>query len=171
MAYCENCGTELTDGVKFCKHCGVRVGNLGDGAKDIDEAQFLGATPEPEFMSASEFFSDEDDKRISFSVNDQYIKEEDGYKTYWLVPTAQKLEMEPIIVEIEPNSKTYEDTPHEGEEFGYVLEGAIELVYGNRKVSVKKGESFYIETNKIHYLLNKTNKKAKVLWVSCPPNF
>lgn len=61
MTYCENCGTELTDGVKFCKHCGVRVGNLTDGAKGIDAAQFFEAAPEPEFMSASEFFSDEDE--------------------------------------------------------------------------------------------------------------
>ncbi len=61
MTYCENCGTELTDGVKFCKRCGVRVGNLADDAKGVGAAQFFGATPEPEYMSASEFFSDEDD--------------------------------------------------------------------------------------------------------------
>ena len=63
MAYCENCGTELTDGVKFCKHCGVRVGNPVVGSKGVDAAQFFGIAPEPEepeFMSASEFFSDED---------------------------------------------------------------------------------------------------------------
>ena len=63
MVYCENCGTELTDGVKFCKHCGVRVGDSADGAKGISAAEFFSEEapqPEaPEFMSAEEFFSDD----------------------------------------------------------------------------------------------------------------
>ena len=61
MAYCESCGSELTDGVKFCKHCGARVGNLDSDSKEISTSEFFGEeTPqpeEPEFMSAEEFFS------------------------------------------------------------------------------------------------------------------
>ena len=118
-----------------------------------------------------EFFSDADDSRIAFKEEDQYIKEEDGHTITWLVPTSQKLEMEPILVSIMPHSKTFEDRPHEGEEFGYVLEGSIEVVWGNKHETIKKGESFYIETTRPHYLKNNTKKVAKVLWVSCPPNF
>jgi len=118
-----------------------------------------------------EFFNDEDDKRISFTQDDQYVKEEKNHTITWLVPTSQKLEMEPILVEIEPGGKTNEDRPHEGEEFGYVLDGTIELIYGSRKQIVKKGESFYYSTDKKHYLTNIGKRVAKVLWVSCPPNF
>lgn len=59
MAYCENCGTELTDGVKFCKHCGARVGNPTTEAKGVTAEEFFVEAPEPEepeFMSASDFF-------------------------------------------------------------------------------------------------------------------
>ena len=61
MAYCESCGSELTDGVKFCKHCGARAGNLDSDAKGISASEFFEEEPEPdgpEFMSASDFFSD-----------------------------------------------------------------------------------------------------------------
>lgn len=118
-----------------------------------------------------EFFDDGEKKKIIFTEEDQSIKEENGYSINWLVPTSQKLEMEPIIVEIEPHSQTFLDNPHEGEEFGYVLEGAVELIYDGMHQIVKKGQSFYYEADEVHYLKNKTNKKVKVLWVSCPPTF
>ena len=89
----------------------------------------------------------------------------------WLITSSQKLAMESILVEVAPHSQTLEDTPHEGEEFGYVLEGSIDVVYGNVIHTCKKGEAFYFETNKLHFVKNRTNKVAKIIWVSCPPNF
>ena len=75
MAYCESCGAELTDGVKFCKHCGARVGDLSDGAKEI---QFLGdeapEPQEPEFMSAEEFFGGNDN-----SNDDEFVAAEEFF--------------------------------------------------------------------------------------------
>lgn len=41
MLYCENCGTELTEGVKFCKHCGVRVGGSINESKALSVEQFF----------------------------------------------------------------------------------------------------------------------------------
>ena len=43
------------------------------------------------------------------------------YKLMWLVPNAQKNQMEPIMITLEPNGQYIEEEPHEGEEFGYVL--------------------------------------------------
>ena len=118
-----------------------------------------------------EFFKEEQEEQIVFSNDDYFEKDSDGFKTIWLVPTAQKNEMEPIICEIEPKRETLLDMPHEGQEFGYVLEGQITLIYGNKKFIVNKGESFYFTTNNKHYLYNHTNKLAKVIWISSPPNF
>ena len=42
--------------------------------------------------------------------------------------------MEPIIVEIESGGQTAIDEPHSGEEFGYVLEGRITLVYNKKDI-------------------------------------
>lgn len=117
------------------------------------------------------FFNDEAEEEIVFTEEDYFVKEEDNYKMTWLVPNSQKNEMEPILFELAPNSVSDKDMPHEGEEFGYVLEGKVTVVYGNKSVVCKKGEAFYFITSKDHYLKNNTNKLAKIIWVSSPPNF
>ena len=58
-----------------------------------------------------------------------------------------------------------------GEEFGYVLEGAIILMVGEEKHIVHKGETFYLSGKSRHYLKNEKKTTAKVLWVSTPPLF
>lgn len=118
------------------------------------------------------FFNDNEEKeQIIFSQNDYFVKEEEEYKITWLIPNAQKNMMEPILLELEPSAKTLEDFPHEGEEFGYVLEGVLLLINGKNVQKIKKGESFYITSNKIHYLENIGKTKAKIIWVSTPPSF
>ena len=79
--------------------------------------------------------------------------------------------MEPILVTIEPGGSTYPDNPHEGEEFGYVLEGTITVVIGEERHQVKKGESFYLECDKPPFLENNTGRQAKAIWISSPPSF
>lgn len=118
-----------------------------------------------------EFFKEEQEQQIVFTKNDYFEKESEGIKTTWLVPNAQKNEMEPIICELEPNAEAMLDMPHEGQEFGFVLEGQITLVYGSNKYICKKGETFYFTTDKNHYIYNHTNKISKIIWVSSPPNF
>ena len=121
--------------------------------------------------SLKEFFSEEDDEKIVFTEEDYIIKESDDQSLIWLVPNSQKNEMEPVLVTINPGSKTDVDMPHEGQEFGYVLEGRVSIVYGSRSEECKKGDTFYITTDKNHYLYNKGTKPCKVIWISSPPNF
>jgi len=118
------------------------------------------------------FFNEAIDSKIVFKEEDVFIKEsDDNYIINWIIPNAQKNKMEPILVELKSNGITKSDEPHEGEEFGYVLSGAIMLNYGNQVYKVKKGESFYIKTNKTHYIENVSKNPARVIWVSTPPNF
>ena len=118
-----------------------------------------------------EFWNDDEDEKIVFKKTEFIEKHADGYKLQWVVPNSQKNAMEPIHIEIAPHSLTEEDYPHEGEEFGFVLEGEIILVLGKKKQRVKKGESFYFSPKKTHYLINEKDRKATLIWVSCPPNF
>lgn len=116
------------------------------------------------------FFSDEEET-IKFTENDYFVKKTDDFQITWLIPNSQKNEMEPILFELEPNKTSDIDMPHEGQEFGYVLEGTIMIVYGNRHETCNKGESFYYTTNKNHYIKNISDETAKIIWVSSPPNF
>ena len=118
-----------------------------------------------------EFFSDEDDEKIVFSEDDYFEKDNDDHLITWLVPNAKKNEMEPIRVTLKPHSQTEVDYPHDGQEFGYVIDGEIVLVVGKQTYNLKQGETFYFETDKQHYIMNRTNKSACIIWVSSPPNF
>ena len=121
--------------------------------------------------SLKEFFSEEDDEKIVFTEEDYIIKESDDQSLIWLVPNSQKNEMEPVLLTLEKGAETTIDMPHEGQEFGYVLEGEIEVHLGNKNFICKKGETFYYTTNKNHYIKNIKTEQAKVIWVSSPPNF
>ena len=119
-----------------------------------------------------EFFSDtEEVEKYSFNKNEFIEKVTDEYVLNWLVPNAQKNVMEPMLIELSPNTATEEDVPHEGEEFGYVLEGEIRIHLGKKKFVCKKGESFYYVADKAHYIINVTKAAAKFLWISSPPTF
>ena len=118
-----------------------------------------------------DFFQEEEDPQIVFTKDDYFEKTTDNVKTIWLVPNAQKNEMEPILCELNAGAEATLDMPHEGQEFGYVLEGGIKVVYGSYRYICKKGDTFYFTTDKNHYIYNHTSKIAKVIWVSSPPNF
>ena len=118
-----------------------------------------------------EFFSDEADEKIVFSDDDYFEKEADYGLITWLVPNAQKNEMEPILLTLEAGKETDIDMSHDGQEFGYVLSGEVEIHIGSRVFKCKKGETFYYTTDKNHYIKNVKKEIAKVIWVSSPPNF
>jgi transcriptional regulator with XRE-family HTH domain len=119
----------------------------------------------------SEFFKKEDDERIVFSADDFIEKSEDGMKLKWIIPNAQKNQMEPILVELESGASTSVDFPHEGEEFGFVLDGKVCIELGKNKYACKKGETFYYTADKTHTIHNSGKTTAKFLWISTPPNF
>ena len=132
----------------------------------IDILEVLGTT-------LGEFFSEDSEDLYVFTPADFYEKTDDALKhtIHWIVPNAQKYEMEPIIIDIEPGGTSFEDEPHAGEEFGYVLEGEVVLKVGKKRVTLYQGETFYYMSNKPHVLENNSKKRAKILWVSTPPMF
>ncbi|MBR3764586.1 MAG: cupin domain-containing protein [Clostridia bacterium] len=124
--------------------------------------------------SLSQFFSVAKDEKTVFAPQDMFVKEDDDSlhgSITWLVPDAQKNSMEPILMELGEGGESYPLPPHEGEEFGYVLSGAIWLVTGDEKTRVRTGCSFCIHPRQTHYLVNAGKTRAKVLWVSNPPIF
>ncbi len=122
-------------------------------------------------VSMSDFFSEEKEKKITFTENDFFVDEKDGYTINWVVPDALKNKMQPMVIELAPYQRSESVLPQPAEVFGYVLSGNVTLIYGTKKSHLKKGETFYLQCNKEHYLLNNTVKSASVLWISDPPIF
>ncbi|MDO4465925.1 MAG: XRE family transcriptional regulator [Bacillota bacterium] len=119
----------------------------------------------------STFFQKEKDEKIVFKEEDFFVDERESGIVEWVVPNAQKNEMEPILLTLYPHKQSDIMESHDGEEFGYVLKGSVELVIGKQKQKVKAKETFYISSGKSHYLYNPNNTEAKILWISTPPQF
>jgi len=121
--------------------------------------------------STSELFTEASEEQIVFEKSDYFEKYDAELKNEikWIIPNAQKNMMEPILLTLEAGGETYPDNPHEGEEFGYVLQGSIAIHLGNQIYRAKKGESFYFTPDKKHYLTSKAG--ATLLWVTSPPSF
>lgn len=120
-----------------------------------------------------DFFSDTKEEKVTFCKADMFEKNDEDlkYSLMWLIPNAQKNTMEPIMINLEPGGQYVEEEPHEGEEFGYVLSGSINLHLGKKKYKLKKGDSFYYKANSTHYIDNTGKSAAKVIWISTPPSF
>ena len=129
-----------------------------------DILQCLGTT-------LGEFFNETPEEQIVFGRADYFEKTDSELKNEikGIIPNAQKNVMEPIMLTLDPGGETYPDNPHEGEEFGYVLQGTVTIHLGNKIHKAKKGESFYFVPDKKHYLTSKAG--AVILWVSSPPSF
>ena len=119
----------------------------------------------------SDFFHEEAEEKVVFSADEYIEKRSEGMLLSWVIPNAQKNMMEPVLVELDAGAQTQADFPHEGEEFGYVLEGKVAVVTGGKSHPAKKGESFYFTAGKEHYIVNKGKSRAKFIWISTPPNF
>ena len=159
---------------ELADRCELTKGYISQLERDLTSPSIATLTDILECLGTdlASFFNEAVDNKIVFKHDDVFVKEsDDNYIINWIVPNAQKYKMEPILVELGSGSKTKVDEPHEGEEFGYVLGGSILLYYGSQVYKVKKGESFYIKTNKTHYIENAGKSVARVLWISTPPYF
>ena len=110
---------------------------------------------------------------IHFHDADYFEKqdEETGTLTEWIIPNAQKNEMEPIRITLKPGGRTRTEDPHEGELFGYVLSGNITIHIGQQTHRARKGESFYFRPTARHYIEATAKSGASFIWVSTPPSF
>ena len=130
-----------------------------------DLLQCLGTT-------LGEFFNEEqEEEQIVFTEEDFFVKKDEEYKNQikWIIPNAQKNCMEPIHLLLEKGGETCPDNPHEGEEFGYILKGKVEIHLGKRICIAQKGDAFYYRADKTHYL--KGIERTELIWVTSPPSF
>ena len=131
----------------------------------LDLIECLGTSP-------AEFFRETQFEQVVFTEEGFFEKvDEDGNSIQWIVPTAQKNRMEPLLVRLEPHRRLEVDRPHEGEESGFVISGRIRLHLGEQTHIVKAGESFYFKADREHFIENTTAQPARFIWVSTPPSF
>ena len=93
-----------------------------------------------------------------------------GRTFYSLALNKTSRHMEPMIVELNPSDDAaLKKSSHEGEEFIYVLEGAVTVEYGREVYSLSTGDSIYYDSIVEHDVKAAGNASAKILAVIHEP--
>lgn len=159
---------------ELAERAGLTKGFISQIERDLTSisvdslAQLLDALDE----TLADFFRDTVDPKIIFCKSDRRQLNKDGMKAFeLLIKGAQNRQMDPVICTLAPGESTFIDEPHEGEEFGFVLQGRISIFWGDKEYRAKKDECFYYECDREHYITNTGRKNATFLWISSPPYF
>lgn len=119
----------------------------------------------------ADFFQEDKTEQYTFREQDFYVDERDDHTVSWIVPNAQKNQMEPILLTLPEDGESFEVAPHNGEEFGYVIDGTVSLICDGKRNVLRKGETFCLHGKTFHTIKNERKTAAHVLWVSTPPLF
>lgn len=103
----------------------------------------------------------EDDLRMQVRAS-----EKASFHYHSLAKGKSDRNMEPFIIDIEPDGDNTLSS-HEGEEFMYVIEGELTVVYGKETHILKAGDSIYYNSIVPHHV--GVEKKAKILAVLSYP--
>ncbi len=144
----------LTPLLKIARALGVRLGTF------LDDAPQTG--PVVVRNGAS-------DNVVRFSGKSK-SSEESALDFHSLAADKQARNMEPFIIDVHPfkNDEEHELSSHEGEEFIYILEGNIEVIYGNETYTLTVGDSIYYDSVVPHDV-HAAGTEAKILAVVYTP--
>lgn len=88
----------------------------------------------------------------------------EGIRKELLSPPAAALTG--MMVTVEPNGGTAEAYSHRGHEFGYVLQGSVELTVDSACYQLKSGDSFAFKSTLLHEFRNLGSETCQILWVN-----
>ena len=91
--------------------------------------------------------------------------------SYQLVRHLKEKMIQPLYEIIKPGGGSDGSYTHEGEEFGLILEGELEITVDGVSYSVKETDSFCYKSTRPHSFENKTDKDVKVIWIITPPTY
>lgn len=92
-----------------------------------------------------------------------------GYRKMMQYLSSPDRLLELVIVEIPPNSTAIDKAhSHEGEEACHVLEGEVEVVYGDETHSLAAGDSIHWDSRIPHWLKNVSDMPAKLIVARTP---
>jgi len=141
--------------IKIARALGVRLGTF------LDDQTELG----PVVSRAK----DSKKQNMIRSTNESTISRK-HMEYYSLSQDKAGRHMEPFLVHIEPLERNdFTLSSHEGEEFLYILEGTIEVIYGKEKYTLEAGDSIYYDSIVAHHVHAPSGTPAKILGVVYTP--
>lgn len=104
---------------------------------------------------------------ISFSNNSVLSRRHMTYRS--LAKSKRNRHMEPFMIDVAPTSEDYILSIHEGEEFIYVVQGKMEITYGEDTYFLDEGDSIYYDSSVPHHVHSYMGSSAKILAVIYTP--
>ena len=104
-------------------------------------------------------------------IETDQVRRGNGIQLEAVIPATPGNLLSGYINHIEPNGRSEELMQHEGEEFGYVLEGEVEIKVSGHPYKLGEGDSFHFRSERTHSYRNVGKKKARILWLNTPPTF
>jgi transcriptional regulator with XRE-family HTH domain len=98
--------------------------------------------------------------RYTSAQGDQY-----GYTYESLAPDKKDRHMEPFMITLVPSGAKKELSTHAGQEFIYVLEGAMEVILEEHKDVLHPGDSIYYDSSVPHLVRCHGDKETVILAV------
>ena len=140
--------------IKIARVLGVRLGTF------LDDQDALG----PVIARKKDL-----KESVSFSTDQAVSHTHMDY--YSLASDKSGRHIEPFIIRIAPKEADAEFSPssHEGEEFMYCLEGAIEVSYGQETYRLEEGDSIYYDSIVTHHVHAADQQGAKILAIVYTP--
>lgn len=111
-------------------------------------------------------------KHLKKSERKELIRtSEEGIK-YELLTADICKKMEPLLLTVEPGASSgKEQHQHDGEEFGFIIQGELTYYVGQDKYHLQTGDSIYHLASDFHSYKNEGNITSISLWVVTPPSF
>lgn len=139
--------------IKVARAFGVRLGTFLDDQDDLGPVVCR---------------NNETREAISFSNNNMASRKHMDYHSLSNNKTGRH--MEPFMIQIAPKSDVdFVLSSHEGEEFILVLEGTVEITYGEQTYTLAKGDSIYYDSIVPHLVSASGDEEARVLAVIYTP--
>ncbi len=105
--------------------------------------------------------------RARFDVDPS--SEKDGSWFEKILPIHRSGLLQANILNIPPRAKTTSLVQHDGEEFGYMIEGTLEVIVERKVYVLQQGDFIYFSSALEHGYRNTSSVTAKALWVNTPP--
>ncbi|NMA43858.1 MAG: helix-turn-helix domain-containing protein [Oligosphaeraceae bacterium] len=141
----------LTPLLKIARGLGVRLGTFLD-----DSENFAPVVTRAQDSGKSLRFAGSADKK--------------GLDFYPLAANKNDRNMEPFLIDVHPPlHQNYELSSHEGEEFIFVLQGAIEVAWGKETYQLAAGDCIYYDSITPHHVHAVGTETAKILAVVFTP--
>ena len=143
----------LTPLTKMAKALGVRVGTFLDDTPQLGPVVVRGGKPNNVL-----YFSGREDVTNASNLEFHSLG-------------AGKIDrnIDPFMIDIKYEEGEKELSSHEGEEFIYVLEGEIEVIYGKDTFTIGVGDTIFYDSAGPHHLHASGEKDAKILAVLYTP--